>query len=312
MKRAYWIVILVVLVLALGLGLGLGLGLPKSEARTFMANAAINSEKTNVSEKRNTNINVARESYSYFLAALVIAKNESMVIEEFLEHYQSEGFDHVFLIDNGSTDDFQAKVKPFIDSKFVTLHYMPAAAKQSEHYNRVYNTIRDQCQWLAIVDVDEYVYGVNEPLVNLFRNEFARFHKVFFHWLMFGSNGHQTQPASIREGFTQRGPLPDGHTKCIFRTKFIDELSIHDHWYSKDYLETNVPQICVAPHHLARLNHYAIMSWDYFRTVKMTRGDVSNPKFHNFRNANYFAAYDENGSGFEDLDLANKVRKVQV
>jgi hypothetical protein len=40
-------------------------------------------------------------------------KNESMIIEEWLMHYISEGVEHFYLIDNGSNDDYESKISYF-------------------------------------------------------------------------------------------------------------------------------------------------------------------------------------------------------
>jgi hypothetical protein len=51
-----------------------------------------------------------------------------------------------------------------------------------------------------------------------------------------------------------------------------------------------------------RIHHYAIQSWDWFRTVKMTRGDVNAKESDTVRNAAYFKLYDRND--VEDKTLA--------
>ena len=49
------------------------------------------------------------------------------------------------------------------------------------------------------------------------------------------------------------------------------------------------------------LNHYAIMSREYFSKVKMTRGDADNQKVDNIRDWNYFDRYDHKEVEDEEL-----------
>ncbi len=45
------------------------------------------------------------------LAILTIMKNESLNVEEWISHYIWQGADHLFIIDNGSTDDTVARIE---------------------------------------------------------------------------------------------------------------------------------------------------------------------------------------------------------
>ena len=105
-----------------------------------------------------TPLNIVVSAGSYFLSVLLIAKNESMVIAEWLAHYKQQGVDHIYLIDNGSTDDMCAQIEPF--GAFVTVYHWPEAHQQVAYYNKAYETIKNETQWLLVVDADEYVFGI--------------------------------------------------------------------------------------------------------------------------------------------------------
>ena len=49
----------------------------------------------------------------YLLSVLCMFKNESTIIKEWIQHYISEGIDHFYLIDNGSTDDYNSQIKDY-------------------------------------------------------------------------------------------------------------------------------------------------------------------------------------------------------
>lgn len=244
--------------------------------------------------KRDTN---SYKNNNYFLATLTIAKDESMIIKEFIDHYKSQGVSHMFIIDNGSTDNMNEIIEPYIEEGFVTLFIFPEPYKQIDHYNKVYREIKNFCEWLAVVDVDEYVFGVEDSIEELLKydKDFINVDYIVLPWIMFGSNGHDLQPENIRKGFIKRKSLEEcrnnprfDNQKSLFKTKVVDSLKVHIH----DIIDKSSCRIIEAPLNKLRLNHYAIMSWEYFSKVKMTRGDVSTMDSNSIRDRTYFDIYD--------------------
>ena len=41
-----------------------------------------------------------------YLSILSTFKNEATILKEWIDYYLQQGFDHFYLIDNGSTDNF--------------------------------------------------------------------------------------------------------------------------------------------------------------------------------------------------------------
>mmetsp|Transcript_17692 Transcript_17692/g.15964 ORF Transcript_17692/g.15964 Transcript_17692/m.15964 type:complete len:125 (+) Transcript_17692:78-452(+) len=117
---------------------------------------------------------------------------------------------------------------------------------------------------------------------------------------MFGSSNFTTQPRNIRSSFILRSNLYLNVTKHIINTINTLELNIHYHVFVEN------KTFIIQPNDLA-LNHYAIMSLEYFQSVKMTRGDVSSKAYYKIRDINYFNSYDKLGSGFIDNELKDLV-----
>jgi hypothetical protein len=243
------------------------------------------------------NRKLENKNVHYFLATLTIAKNESMIIKEFIEHYKSQGVSHMFIIDNGSTDNMAEIIKPFIEEGFVTLYFFEEPYKQIHHYNEVYKKIKNKCDWLAVIDVDEYIFGVEDSIEELLKYDetFSNVDYIILPWIMFGSSGYENQPESIRKSFIKRKSLEEcksnpkfDNQKSLFRTKKVDTLNIHLH----NILNKNDTVVIEAPINKLRLNHYAIMSWEYFSKVKMARGDAHSEQSNNVRDRTYFDIYD--------------------
>ena len=56
-----------------------------------------------------------------YLAAVVIVKDEGPYLREWLEFHQLVGVEHIYIYDNGSSDDTEQVVWDFLRSGYVTL-----------------------------------------------------------------------------------------------------------------------------------------------------------------------------------------------
>jgi glycosyltransferase involved in cell wall biosynthesis len=229
-------------------------------------------------------------AYKYTLSILVICKNEGMVIDEFVKHYKWQGVEHIYLIDNGSTDNMKQVLTPYIDEGYVSYFSLPEQHKQTQHYNQIYNsTIRNETHWLIVCDTDEYIYNrtPGETIISYIKNITDDVCAVVLRWNMFGSSGHKEQPQSIRKSFIWRKSNSDDTVKSIINTVNTHTINVHSHEYTENKEQLFHPTEL-------KLNHYAIMSEEYFRKIKMANGDVSSPDkgLQTIRDMNYFERYD--------------------
>lgn len=242
---------------------------------------------------------------SHKLVIVAIFKNESLAMREWLQHYVEQGVTHFYLIDNGSTDDWRSQISGYP----VTVRSDTRKNLQKVHYNEYYlEEVKTEADWVMIVDLDEFLYARTTPTIPDFLDSLPdNVGSVRVQWKMFGSSGHQSQPASIRDGFTQRldydKPVKAAfnHLKSICRTRGLMRIGVHTsrHYGRNLYLRiASEADLRVMPLHL---NHYAIQSWDFYKNVKMTRGDVASKLYSNVRDEKYFKKYDVNE--IEDKEL---------
>lgn len=238
--------------------------------------------------------------YPFYLSILAIFKNEGMNMDVWVRHYLWMGVEHFFLIDNGSDDNSQEILKPYVEKGLVSVFYMPEKWKQTEHYQHVYqHHIRNKSQWVIIADLDEFWY-VKESTI---RNELPRFEQynvITSHWRWFGSDGHVEHPADIRTAITHR--IKDFHvnTKYIFQSKNIrpNQVWIHD---TLGKVNKKIDKSDIF-----RLNHYPIQSIEFFQKVKMARGSANTSEHENVRTEQYFEAANA-GTDHLDTDLKDMI-----
>ena len=240
----------------------------------------------------------------YYLSLLSIFKNETMNLKLWLDHYLWQGVEHFYLIDNGSDDNPLTILQEYIDKGIVSYYYLPEKYKQVDHYRYVFDTenIKDKSTWLAVCDLDEFFFGVNQKLTTKIKSLENYFDYILCNWKMFGSNGLENQPTDIRTAITHCATNLHELTKYIFKPNIIknsSQICIHK---LLDISYINKNRIRIA-NQLIRLNHYPIQSLEFFQKVKMTRGAADSENSNNIRDMNYFISY--NFSEVNDETLKN-------
>ena len=243
-------------------------------------------------------------------AVIGIFKNESMVMREWIEHYKWQGMDAIYMINNNSDDDWQSIVKDY--EGLVTAVDYPGKHVQLQAYNeKAIPFLREKgIDVIVVVDLDEYLFGTDgknlkEHIQEVFTKP-DRPSAFTCGWTMFGSSGFKTQPAGIRESFigtwTGKAEPENGISgKTITHLKDIENLT-----------DIHIPQVsgrrdsCPAG---LQLNHYPIMSEEYFQKVKIPRGDAFTQTNENARDMDYYRRYDKND--VKDTKLADLVKAIQ-
>ena len=201
------------------------------------------------------------------LAIVSMFKDESMIIEEWLDYYIKQGVGHFYLIDNGSTDDYRPKIEKFMNK--ITLVVDPyhthdrideqvkiydgekyKLTKQTTSNQRLLanrhflESVREECNWVMYIDTDEYIYAPkSKSLVDYVRRidadeRYSTVTDIVAIWRIFGSNGLVKQPESIIGSFTTRKSYAafaerytkelTGAAKAITKVKHVNQLDIHE------------------------------------------------------------------------------------
>jgi hypothetical protein len=235
--------------------------------------------------------------YSFCVCA--VFKNESHILEEWLLHYIYHGVEHFYLVNDNSNDSFTNIIDKY--SKYITLFnndiQTTNVGRQILIYEKYFRPILNESKWLAILDLDEFLYSPTDMNLSNVFNKYNNFSQLRVNWLHFGSSEHLYQPQSVIEGFMKRAKIdsskPYFSYKTIFKGDSLIKFNIHTHHvngkeiYFK-YEENNIPDLII--------NHYCIQSQDFFLKIKSTRGDINNWFDHQKlqRNLEYFNGYDIN------------------
>lgn len=202
---------------------------------------------------------------------MAIFKNETIDLKEWIEHYIWQGASHIYLADNESTDDPLAILQPYIDINYVT--YIPMVGRniQIEVYRILTKLIQELTNppdWICIADLDEFWFGQEKPMNEVLTDYPESVHVVSRAWRVFGPSKDGFHPPSLRKHLVYRKPVESSHKVC-FRTLNIQPKDVFIHHIANVSDDNH----CIEQTTL-QLHHYYCRSMEYWKTIKIPRGNV--------------------------------------
>ena len=144
------------------------------------------------------------------IAILTCFKNESHILQEWIEHYKNRGIEHIYMINDFSTDNYLEEIKFYIDIGFVTLFKSDIVTEKTGRqiilYNKYFTDIVKSLKhkWFFVLDMDEFLYSPNEINLNKVLEKYDDYSQLHIGWHNFGRNSHIEQPDNVVYNFTKR------------------------------------------------------------------------------------------------------------
>jgi hypothetical protein len=277
----------------------------------------------------------------YNLVVVTMFKNESWIIKDWIQHYIKEGVDHFFLIDNGSTDNYEDQITGFKDK--ITLvkdsTRYPSATQTRLINHHFKDIIIKTSRWVLICDLDEYIYSRNQykQITDVLKQAPEHVKIIFMPWKIFGSNKHVHQPNGIIESFTKRSQSKNwkyndcpnldhyiGLGKSMIRVTEQLILDVHTSFPNDNKVKYLNQKQLVENKQIynscfesiteektdhdqvnLHLNHYMFMSRDYYEKIKCTRGGGYSGMTSKYT-IDYFDRYEGDYNKIVDEELKNK------
>ena len=168
------------------------------------------------------------------ISIVLIVKNEARYIREWLEYHFLIGIDHVYIYDNGSTDDIRTLLTPYIKKGFVTYILCPGKRMQIPAYNDAIARFGKKNRWMGFVDADEFIVLHDKSDIHSFFKDFDKESALGINWIMYDSNGHQTIPSN-------------GFVLSNFNRIYKDDNTEVNHNF-KSFVKPNFVKLCTNPH----------------------------------------------------------------
>lgn len=123
------------------------------------------------------------------IAICAIAKLENKYIREWVEHHKKIGFDNIILLDNNDPDGerFEEVIGDYIDSGYVILLDVRGRERyQVPGYNIVYSSVQGRFDWLAFIDIDEFLdLDCGEIHKFIDQPKFDEFNAICVNWVTY-------------------------------------------------------------------------------------------------------------------------------
>ena len=226
--------------------------------------------------------------YKYSICS--IFKNEAPYIREWIEYHLLLGFEHFYLYQNNSTDNYLEVLKPYIEKGVVTLIEWPEHPGQLSSYKHWYATYRNETQWVSFLDLDEFFCPNRATSVDEWMSPFKNYPVVMIYWQMFGTNGlieHDSNKPVI-EQYINSWEKKVNIGKLIYNTSYDISTFFRGMMHSFDvkYMGLNIPPInqygyfvCNGIHRYnnhddVQINHYWSKSYGNYKK-KHERGSAA-------------------------------------
>ncbi len=220
-----------------------------------------------------------------YLSVCCIAKDEDLLIKEWLCYHHLLGVEHFYIYDNMSKVPIRELLGDFVSDSQVTVRRVHGEAMQKSVYQNALHDFGPECHWLGFIDVDEFVCPLHDDDLRITLSEYEDYGGLGIAWDMFSSNGHENRPDGLiienyTRSFTIQAMAKDEHIKSFVQpAKVLDNFNPHVFTYAGDAFCVNedhlpIPEGChrtISLRRKVKLNHYFYRSREDF-TDKVRRG----------------------------------------
>jgi hypothetical protein len=268
----------------------------KNRCRRILRYGLIRTLKLILSIKRN------KIEPHIYLAICAIAKNEGPYFKEWIEWHHSKGVEKFYIYDNESSDNTKEVLEPYIQSGLVEYTFRAGKKQQLPVYSDCLDKHRFDTQWIAVIDIDEFIVPIHDKTIPEFLKKFEDFAAIEINWLVYGSAGaKEKEQGDVMERFKYHS-VPKNtinrHVKSIVNPRrafmFIGSheairlsgytVDTHGKRTKKNFFERE------PIHDVIRINHYAVKSYQEF-LGKRARG---RSRTNDIRRLDYFDRFDLN------------------
>ncbi|CDX20586.1 conserved hypothetical protein [Mesorhizobium plurifarium] len=213
------------------------------------------------------------------LTACAIFREEAPFLAEWIRFHQSVGFEHFYLYNNFSTDDFKTVLEPFIQQGLVTLVDWPRPVGQLSAYKDCIRRHWREALWIGLFDIDEFLFAPDGRDVRSVLDAYRDLPGVCVWQAFYGSSGHVERPdGPLVEAYTMRAGPDITTAKTIVNPRMVYKPGVHlSKFLSGEAMDTHRRIIVpgMPPKlDILRINHYWSRSLADL-DQKIRRGDAS-------------------------------------
>lgn len=222
---------------------------------------------------------------NYYVIICAIAKDETPYIEEWITYHLNLGVDFFVIYDNKSKIPLSHTLANFIALEKVRVIECPINdSQQLKAYNHCLYEMNNKTEWIAFIDIDEFIVLHQHLSIKDFLSTFEDFQGVCLNWLNYNASGHiEASDQHVFKRFDQHLPYEHSinrHVKSIVRPRHVTVMA-NPHYAHFDLgyyaVNENRRQVLGAfsnfSNKKAHINHYITKSFEEW-VKKVAKGRV--------------------------------------
>lgn len=254
------------------------------------------------------------------LAICAIFKNEAPWLKEWIEYHQMLGVDHFFLYNNGSEDDYQTILAPYIEQNQITLVQWPDQKKemwkkqiwawvyttQVSAYEDAFKRAAGKYRWVAAIDIDEFLVPVKEAnLGDVLKKYEEAFPGIEIRWRVYGTADlEEIPPQKLMIEALNRKTAPSHPLNQSYKTILKPTQYLFFAWPPhRCQYKGGKAAYAAGPTEIV-IHHYINRTKNYFRAHKLPNKErMDNVKFTSDQVAQMLEI------GNEELDASSPIQR---
>ena len=223
----------------------------------------------------------------HYFNICALFRNQARYLSEWISYHSCIGVEHFYLYNDGSVDNYDCVLQPYIESGTVTLfhtHMNNANGPQLQVYSHCLEiSTKRGTRWTAFIDIDEFIVWKSEEKLKAIFRDFEEFSAVQLTWVHFASREERVEEEDglVLETYTSREKSDfnkKSPRKSIVFAKNVSIMHVHHPElvpgsYCTDETR-NMYSSClqVGPVHTSviYLHHYSTKSYNYFQSRCMS------------------------------------------
>ncbi|KAJ0963845.1 hypothetical protein J5N97_028967 [Dioscorea zingiberensis] len=217
----------------------------------------------------------AQNKTKSLVCACTMVYDVAKFLGEWVTYHSAIGVDRFIIYDNGSEDELGSAVTRLVrEGHDVSTILWPWAKTQEAGFSHCAAAHRDSCEWMAFIDVDEFLFAPSwaksaEPNRTMIRSilptepDSDRIGQVSVDCRDFGPSGRKEHPVrGVTQGYTCRARAEERHKSLVLLRAVTGSLVnvVHHFWLAGGWRSIRVRSNEVVVH------HYKFQAWPEFRT----------------------------------------------
>lgn len=222
-------------------------------------------------------------------AICAIIKDEQRFLKEWIDWHLNLGFDAIHLFEDKGSESHEEIVKDYsnvflrryedVNAIANNLIDLDTSNRQTNLYNWFGNTYHNVYDWVAFIDIDEFINFGNQYNLEKLCDEFDPYPGVVLNWRMMGASGHIKRPdCGVVQAYTQEEVAVEKDKSFFWKSfcnlskwrgieKVHDAIGAVNTNHNEDWSEWRYDK--------AWINHYFTKSWEDWCDRIYKRGDVN-------------------------------------